>query len=177
VSVDVLSSLRAGAPKPCAPSLGLLPQPLELAAVGVGEGGGASQSQFDRVLVVEVLVLPIAIGVEVDVRECPAVCVLGVTSESPRSRRCGGSRGGPRRIETFLPRPEVRGSGVRIVTAFAVSGRTLPEIGRRPTSRGSTVSQPATIRSLRRVSHCKSGQNAYTREGEKAQRRNRRWST
>ena len=98
MSVDVLSSLRAGAPKPCSPSLGLLQQPLELAPVSVGEDGGASQSQFDRVLVVEVLVVevlvvevlvvevlvfPIAIGVEVDVRECPAVCVLGVASESP----------------------------------------------------------------------------------------------
>jgi histidinol dehydrogenase len=36
---------------------------------------------------------------------------------------------------------------------------------------GSTVSQRVTMRSLRCVSHCKSGQIAYAREGEKAQGR------
>jgi hypothetical protein len=53
----------AGAPQAGASLLGLLSQPLELAAEGVGEGGGAGESQFDEVFVEEVLVLPVAVRI------------------------------------------------------------------------------------------------------------------
>ncbi len=53
----------AGAPQAGASLLGLLPQPLELAAAGVGEGGGAGEPQFDEVLVEGVLVLPVAVRI------------------------------------------------------------------------------------------------------------------
>jgi hypothetical protein len=42
--MDALDSLRASAPKPGAMSLGLLAQPLELAAVLVREGGRAGET-------------------------------------------------------------------------------------------------------------------------------------
>ena len=57
--------LRTSTPKTGAPRLGLLAQPLELAAaVLVGEGGGAGEPQFDEVLVEEVLVLPVAVRID-----------------------------------------------------------------------------------------------------------------
>lgn len=59
--------IGARPPEPYLPGLGLLPQPLEIAAVGVGEGGGAGETQGDEVLVEEVFVASVAVRVEVDV--------------------------------------------------------------------------------------------------------------
>ena len=55
--------LGASTPEPCAPGLGLLSEPLELAAAGVGEGGGAGEPQLDEIRVEEVLVLLIAVRI------------------------------------------------------------------------------------------------------------------
>jgi hypothetical protein len=61
-SADALGSPGAGTPKAGATSLGLLPQPLELAAVG----GGTRQPQLDQVFVEKVLILPVAVRVQVE---------------------------------------------------------------------------------------------------------------
>jgi hypothetical protein len=74
-----MGSLVTGTPQPSAPFLGLLPQPLELAAVLVGEGGGTGEAKLQKVLVAEVLVAAIAVRVKVDVGEGTAVGVLRVT--------------------------------------------------------------------------------------------------
>jgi hypothetical protein len=73
-----MGSLVTGTPQPSAPFLGLLSQPLELAAVLVGEGGGAGEAKLQKVLVEEVLVAAIAVRVKVDVGEDTAVGVLRV---------------------------------------------------------------------------------------------------
>jgi hypothetical protein len=74
-----MGSLVTGTPQPSAPFLGLLPQPLELAAVLVGEGGGTGEAKLQKVLVEEVLLAAIAVRVKVDVGEGTAVGVLRVT--------------------------------------------------------------------------------------------------
>jgi hypothetical protein len=73
-----MGSLVTGTPQPSAPFLGLLSQPLELAAVLVGEGGGAGEAKLQKVLVEEALVAAIAVRVKVDVGEGTAVGVLRV---------------------------------------------------------------------------------------------------
>ena len=70
--------LGTGAPQTRAPLLGVLSQPLELAAVGVGEGSRASEAKLEEVLVEEVFVLSVAVGVEVDVCKSTSIGVFGV---------------------------------------------------------------------------------------------------
>jgi hypothetical protein len=62
-----------------APLLGLLAQPLKLAAVLVREGGGAGEAQLDQeVIVIEMLVEAVAVGIEIDLGQGSAIGIFGV---------------------------------------------------------------------------------------------------
>src|SRR5215213_9614828 len=71
-------ALATGAPQTRAPLLGVLSQPLELAAVGVREGSRASEAKLEEVLIVEVFVLSVAVCVEVDICKSTSIGVFGV---------------------------------------------------------------------------------------------------